>query len=103
MSQLYGVNRCLSEQPERALLGSVLEEAVETLAKHMGKPGGRSRKLVQDVLEWFETRGDEKKYFTCDYVCFALGLNADWFRREMRRALGRGIDVTPILRERRYT
>jgi len=30
----------------------------------MGKPGGRSRKLVQDVLEWFETRGDEKKYFT---------------------------------------
>ena len=79
----------------------MLEEALETLARHLGKPDARSRKLVQDVLAWFETRGDSKSYFTCDHVCLALGLNAGCFRREMRRALRQGIDLTPILRERR--
>ena len=98
LCQFPGLNHGPCAQPERALLGAVLEEAMLTLAKYRGKPDARSRKLADDALHWVETRGDGQRYFTFDDVCFALELNADRVRQEMHRALRQGIDLAGILR-----
>ena len=95
-SQYYGASHERPTQPERVLLSAVLEEAMLTLAKHMGKRDGHSRKLAQEALQWFETRGDGERYFTFDYVCLALGLNSDLVRQETLRALREGLAVTMI-------
>ena len=90
LCQFPGLNHRPCAQPERALLGAMLEEAMLTLAKYRGKPDARSRKLADDALHWVQTRGDGQSYFTFDDVCFALELNADLVRQEMYRTFAAG-------------
>ena len=78
--------------PERELLFAVLEDAVRCYIE----PVRHNRKrLFHDAQAWFftdDTSGPEAGYFSFDYICQVLDINASWFRTNLLNAKARGLN-----------
>lgn len=71
-------------QPEKRLMLAVLEEAIATFQRHVGSTSPRSLRLVEDVEEWTDARGQDWP-FSFENICEALNLEAEYVRGGMTR------------------
>jgi hypothetical protein len=71
-------------QPEKRLMLAVLEEAIATFQRHIGSSNARSKRLVEEVEEWAESRDGSWPY-SFENICAGLGLEAEYLRAGMVR------------------
>lgn len=71
-------------QPEKRLMLAVLEDAVGTFQKHVTATNRRARRLFVEAEEWFGSDSTDWPY-SFENVCVALGLEAEYLRRGLRR------------------
>ena len=83
-----------SEQtPELRLMAAVLEDAIRTFCRFAGSQALGSRRLFKETAEWFETSVVSWP-FSFENICDALGLEAEWIRRLLRRWRGSRTSTT---------
>ena len=68
-------------------MAAVLEDAIRTFCRCAASQTVRSRRLFEDTAEWFDT-SDVSWPFSFENICDALGLEAEWIRRLLRRYRG---------------
>src|SRR6185295_11092797 len=73
-----------SLQPEKRLMLAVLEDAVGAYQKYVNASSRRAHRLFDEAEEWIES-ADADGPFTFENVCQALGLEAAYLRRGLRR------------------
>jgi hypothetical protein len=79
--------------PELRLMAAVLEDAIRTFCRCAASQTVRSRRLFEDTAEWFDT-SDVSWPFSFENICDALGLEAEWIRRLLRRYRGSRTSTT---------
>jgi hypothetical protein len=71
---------------ERRLALAILDDAVRCALRHSSSPVQRQRAEADDALRWIAS--DESSYaLSFVPICQALGIDADWIRRLVRRSL----------------
>jgi len=73
------------DQPEKALLLAVLSDAVDTFRRCMTARRGWSRRCFVEVERWFSADEPTHSPFAFVNLCEALGLEAPYIRRRVRR------------------
>ncbi len=88
-----------SLQPEKRLMLAVLEEAVGTFQKYVNARDRRAQALYVETEDWFASNDVEWPYSFVN-VCQALGLDAAYLRRGLRRwrDAQRGSSAAQVLR-----
>lgn len=71
-------------ESERRLRLAILEDALRYYHQYRDATDRRSRALYEDAAEWF-TSADRSEAFAFENVCDALGLDAAFIRRGLRR------------------
>lgn len=79
--------------PELRLMAAVLEDAIRTFCRCAASQTARSRRLFEETAEWFDT-SDVSWPFSFENICDALGLEAEWIRRLLRRCRGSRTSTT---------
>ena len=74
---------CLAATPERALLSTVLMDAIECFQKHHAATADPHRRLFEEAEEWiFGSAGEAA--FSFEEVCEYLSLDAECLRSGLR-------------------
>jgi len=82
--QLPAVSERIDKQPECRLMWAVLQDAIDTYAKHVDAKRPRHRRLFREVAEWIE-EDDLTWPFSFINICHTLGLDPDYIREGLRR------------------
>jgi hypothetical protein len=84
-SQFYARNRHLRVlEGERRLMLAILEDAVACFQKYAGATRPRSRRLFQEAEEWFMDE-DGSWVFSFESICSVLDIDAEYFRRNLKK------------------
>ncbi len=70
-------------EAERRLMVAVLEDAVSCFQKYAGATRPRGRRLFQEAEEWLLDE-DGTWPFSFEAICSVLGINPEYFRRQMK-------------------
>jgi hypothetical protein len=74
--------------PETRLMLAILDEALATYRKEVGRPGLKHRRRADEVEEWLFS-DDIRWPFSFVNVCHTLGIDEGWIRGRLRhRASG---------------
>jgi hypothetical protein len=85
-SQFFGPFRGQSIlEGERRLMLAVLEDGVSCFQKYAGATRPRGRRLFQEAEDWLFEEGDSGWPFSFESICSVLGINADYFRQQLKR------------------
>jgi hypothetical protein len=65
---------------EKRLMLAVLEDAVATFQRHIHRESGRSARLFNDVVAWFNCTDGISWPFSFEEVCYALEIDPQYLR-----------------------
>jgi len=82
---------------ERRLMLAVLEDAVSCFQKYAGATRPRARRLFQEAEEWFLDE-EGNWVFSFESICAVLGINAEYFRKNLERWKQELLSQTPANR-----
>ena len=74
----------LANGPERRLMTAVLEDAVHRYRKTVAAKTAMEKAIFSEEEEWIFGRGEDSP-FSFETICDALGIDADYLRRGLRR------------------
>jgi len=86
---------------ERKLIIAVLEDAIMCYQKYMFAKTAQERRIFDQAELWLmrrDRKGGGEESFSFEFICDALGLNADALREELRRWRQR--DAEPFVSSR---
>ena len=99
--QFYGTPTQEHARGEFALMRSVLADAIHCFQKQFGAPRFRDYRIAKEAEEWFFS-DDDRWPFSFVNISAALGIDADYVRRGLRRLLEeRPVTVPPRARRDR--
>ena len=81
--QLPAVSERIDKQPECRLMWAVLQDAIDTYAKHVDAKRPRHRRLFREAEEWIE-EDDPTWPFSFASICHTLGLDPDYLRNGLQ-------------------
>jgi hypothetical protein len=82
--QFPDVSERINKQPECRLMWAVLQDAVDTYAKHIDAKKLRHQHRFREVEEWIE-QDDPVWLFSFTNICHVLGLDPGYLRSGLRR------------------